>query len=113
MSTVNSASVNSELAQRTREALTQDPRTRDSTIKVVDDNGVLTLRGTAVSIEARQAAEEIASRMPGVVEVINDLDVEDLQIQDTEAEADAASGATIIGPQPVDPEDYPYIDPAD
>lgn len=113
MSTVNSASINSELAQQARDALNQDPRTKDSTIEIVDENGVLTLRGTAVSSQARQAAEEIASRIPNVVEVLNDLTVEERHARETEAETDAASGETIMGPQPVPPEDHPNIDPAD
>jgi hypothetical protein len=113
MSTVNSASIHSKLAQQTRAALQQDPRTKDSTIKVVDENGVLTLRGTAVSSEARQAAAEIASRIPDVVAVLNDLTVEEQHAWETEAEADAASGKTIIGSQPIPPEDHPNIEPAD
>lgn len=44
-------------------------------VEVLDNNGIITLRGTVPSREARDRAEEIARRMDGVLNVINELDV--------------------------------------
>jgi osmotically-inducible protein OsmY len=44
----------SELAQRVRAALAGDPRTHEEGIKVVDNNGILTLRGEVSSEMVRQ-----------------------------------------------------------
>ncbi|MCC9077853.1 BON domain-containing protein [Litorilinea aerophila] len=56
-------------------ALQSDPRTSDEVIEVINDRRVITLSGTVNSEEARRAAEEIASNQPGVIAVINALEV--------------------------------------
>jgi osmotically-inducible protein OsmY len=65
----------SEIAARVRAALTQDSRTVDLSIEVIDENGLVTLSGEVDSEEASQAAEEIASIQEGVIEVVNDLEI--------------------------------------
>jgi osmotically-inducible protein OsmY len=44
-------------------------------IEVLDSNGIITLRGSVSSVEARETAEAIARSVTGVVNVINELDV--------------------------------------
>jgi hypothetical protein len=44
----------SEIAARVRAALTQDSRTVDLSIEVIDENGLVTLSGEVDSEEARQ-----------------------------------------------------------
>jgi osmotically-inducible protein OsmY len=40
---------------------------------------LVTLRGTVQSLDDVESAEEVAARVPGVIEVSEELDVEDLQ----------------------------------
>jgi osmotically-inducible protein OsmY len=56
-------------------ALESDSRIGEEAIEVLNDSGVVTLKGTVDSMPEREAAEEIAGRQPGVVSVINDLEV--------------------------------------
>ena len=56
-------------------ALLQDRLTEDSEIEVLDNNGIVTLRGTVPSRDARERAEAIAREVEGVTTVINELDV--------------------------------------
>jgi len=55
-------------------ALLQDRLTEDSDIEVLDNNGVVTLRGTVPNREARDRAEVLAREVSGVTTVINELD---------------------------------------
>ncbi|HXF63218.1 MAG TPA: BON domain-containing protein [Caldilineaceae bacterium] len=72
----NQLDTNSALAARVTAALASDPRTHLAVIEVISDRGVITLNGRVKDAETRQAAEEIASEQPGVVAVINGLEVE-------------------------------------
>lgn len=56
-------------------ALLQDRLTEHADIEVLDNNGVVTLRGVVRSREERDRAEEIVRQVPGVVSVTNELDV--------------------------------------
>jgi hyperosmotically inducible periplasmic protein len=56
-------------------ALLEDRLTEDSDIEVLDSNGVVTLRGTVPSREARDRAEALTREVTGVTTVINELDV--------------------------------------
>lgn len=58
--------------------LREDAATTDLTIDVEVIEGNVTLRGTVPSIDAAESAEEVAARVPGVVEVDEELDVEEL-----------------------------------
>jgi osmotically-inducible protein OsmY len=57
-------------------ALLSDPRTDVSVIGVVSDHGVITLEGRVDSAQVREAAEAIAAEQPGVLSVVNALEVE-------------------------------------
>ena len=72
----------SELAQRVADQINDRRDVRQSPINVIDDNGVITLKGRVKDIETREAAEAIAEEVPGVTDVINDIEVEDLGEQD-------------------------------
>jgi osmotically-inducible protein OsmY len=67
--------IKSDVAQKVSKALAEDERTAECNISVVDKQGVVTLTGSVPVPEARAAAEEIAQEQPGVVEVINDVEV--------------------------------------
>jgi osmotically-inducible protein OsmY len=54
-------------------ALLQDRQTRDYGIEVVDNNGIITLKGTVPTNEASERAETITRDIPGVRSVINEL----------------------------------------
>jgi hypothetical protein len=67
----------SDLAERINSALESDARTSDAAISVVDDDGVITLTGEVEALETREAAEAVVRSFDGVVEVVNDIEVED------------------------------------
>lgn len=67
----------SALVERVEKALLEDPRTEDCDIDVVNEGGVIKLLGVVDSETTRLIAEEIASSQEGVIEVINDLEVEE------------------------------------
>jgi osmotically-inducible protein OsmY len=56
-------------------ALTGNPRTRNASIDVVNENGTVTLIGEVNNVKTREAAEAIAGQQPGVISVINTLKV--------------------------------------
>jgi osmotically-inducible protein OsmY len=66
----------SRLVQRVGTSLRENPKTRDAVIDVVNENGTVTLTGTAPSNDVRQAAEKIAQKQEGVIHVINELRIE-------------------------------------
>lgn len=63
------------LQQQVQEALREDLDMSHYGIEVLDSNGVITLRGTVPTVEAREKAEAVARNMEGVTSVINELDV--------------------------------------
>lgn len=66
----------SSVAERVTEALANDSRTAQYAIEVIDENGLITLRGTVASAEILNRAEEIARAQTGVLDVVNELEVE-------------------------------------
>lgn len=56
-------------------ALSTDHRTDVAIVGVLYERGVVTLKGQVGDPNTREAAEEITRRQPGVVDVINDLEV--------------------------------------
>jgi osmotically-inducible protein OsmY len=56
-------------------ALLSDPRTVVSIIRVTTEQGVVTLKGNVDDAEVRDAAEEVAAQQPGVISVVNELDI--------------------------------------
>jgi osmotically-inducible protein OsmY len=59
--------------------LREDAATTDLNLEVEVEEGLVTLRGTVQSLDDVESAEEVAARVPGVIEVNEELDVEDLQ----------------------------------
>jgi osmotically-inducible protein OsmY len=65
----------SDLQTRVQRALIDDPRTQEYGVEVVDNNGVIILRGTIPSREARDTVEAIVREVNGVISVNNEMDV--------------------------------------
>jgi osmotically-inducible protein OsmY len=66
---------NPDVQQRVAAALEEDERTADYAIEVIDENGLVTLKGQVGSAEDKRAAEEIAEAQEGVIGVTNALTV--------------------------------------
>ncbi|HET9590050.1 MAG TPA: BON domain-containing protein [Anaerolineales bacterium] len=64
-----------DLSTRIQNALMNDPRTKEYGVEVFDNNGVITLTGTAPSIDARDAIEAVVRDVEGVTSVVNEIDV--------------------------------------
>lgn len=64
-----------DLSTRIQNALVNDPRTKEYGVEVFDNNGVITLTGTAPSIDARDAIEAVVRDVEGVTSVVNEIDV--------------------------------------
>jgi osmotically-inducible protein OsmY len=64
-----------EIADDVRRELREDAMTTDLALHVVVLEGVVYLRGRVASLDEAEAAEEVAGRVPGVVEVREKLDV--------------------------------------
>jgi osmotically-inducible protein OsmY len=64
-----------DLQTRVQRALMDDSRTKDYAVEVMDNNGVIILRGAVPSREASTAVEMVAREVDGVVSVINETDV--------------------------------------
>ncbi len=64
-----------DLQTRVQRALMDDLRTKDYAVDVLDNNGVIVLRGIVPSREASTAVEMVAREVDGVVSVINETDV--------------------------------------
>jgi osmotically-inducible protein OsmY len=63
------------LADAVRRELAEDSATADLTIFVAVRNGVAHLRGQVPDLDDADNAEEVASRVPGIREVVEELDV--------------------------------------
>ena len=63
----------SEIAEDVRLALEEDASTTDLDIRVQVRRGVVYLRGTVSTLDEVEAAEAVASRVPGVIEVREEL----------------------------------------
>lgn len=64
-----------DLQHQVQAAFTDDREMQDYDIEVLDNNGIVTLRGTVSTHAARERAEAMVRDMNGVVNVINELDV--------------------------------------
>ena len=64
-----------DLQHEVQEALAEINEMRGARIDVLDSNSIITLRGIVPTVEAREKAEDIVRGMPGVMSVINELDV--------------------------------------
>ena len=65
-----------DLQHQVQAALMDDRDMEDyKGIEVLDNNGIVTLRGTVPTRDAREKAEALVRQMEGVTNVINELDV--------------------------------------
>ena len=64
-----------DLQTRVEAALLNDSRTKEYGVEVLDNNGIIILRGAIPSREASTAVEMVAKEVEGVVSVINEMDV--------------------------------------
>jgi hyperosmotically inducible protein len=66
------------ISHAVREELRQDAATTDLNVRVRVENGVVFLRGKVPSLDDAENAEEVASRIPGVTDVMDELEIADL-----------------------------------
>ena len=64
-----------ELTDRVTTALLEDPVTKNAQIDVMNERGIVTLKGTVDKENIRQTAEMIARKQAGVITVINEIKV--------------------------------------
>ncbi len=65
-----------DLPRQIQAALKDDRDMEDyEGVEVLDNNGIITLRGAVPTRAARDRAEDLVRQMDGVVNVINELDV--------------------------------------
>ncbi len=72
----------SQRAKQVRQALEDafsedDFSEKEAVFTILDEDGVITLKGKARSQKMKTKLEEIAAEQPDVVSVINEIDVED------------------------------------
>src|ERR1700735_3618948 len=70
---VGAALSDSAITTKVKSSFVGDDRLKGSHIKVVTTNGVVTLTGTAVSSNAKSAAEELAQNVNGVRSVDDEV----------------------------------------
>ena len=66
------------IADAVRRELREDASTTDLRIEVLVHGGVVRLRGAVAGMEDAENAEDVASRVPGVREVVEELEVREL-----------------------------------
>jgi osmotically-inducible protein OsmY len=71
----NSLDTDIVIQTRVMNALLNDPRTSVAVIDVINESGVVTLQGQIDSVGIQEAAVEIAESQPGVLSVVNALEV--------------------------------------
>ncbi len=71
--------ITSGLVRKVHEALMNDDRTHDENIDVINENGIITLRGRVRDRATKDAAQQIAQSQPGVLSVVNELDTDSRQ----------------------------------
>jgi osmotically-inducible protein OsmY len=62
-----------DLKVRVEAALAKDPRTQNISFEVINENGLITLKGQVEEPALRQAALHIASQQDGVIDVIDEI----------------------------------------
>jgi osmotically-inducible protein OsmY len=63
------------IADAIRQELREDAATQDAEVEVAVRRGIVRLRGRVQSLDDAESVEEVAARVPGVVEVIDELEV--------------------------------------
>jgi len=64
-----------DLQHQVQSVLMEDRDMADYGIEVLDSNGIITLRGTVPTRDARERVEAMVREMEGVISVVNELDV--------------------------------------
>jgi osmotically-inducible protein OsmY len=64
-----------DLKLEVQRAISDDSRTREHGIEVLESNGVITLKGQVPSVKVFKRAKTIALNVPGVAGVINALEI--------------------------------------
>lgn len=64
-----------DLREKVQDALIDDPRTREASIEILNNNGVITLGGIVPEAEISDAAESITKNISGVISVVNEIQV--------------------------------------
>jgi len=72
----NALKTDTNITNKVNYALLNDSRTRMAVIKVISENGVVTLKGQVDNERVRESAQEIAAKQPGVISVVNTLEVQ-------------------------------------
>ena len=71
----NALTTDTSIVAHVTDALSTDFRTNVAIVGVINERGIVTLKGQVNDPDTREAAEEIVRRQPGVVDVINSLEV--------------------------------------
>jgi osmotically-inducible protein OsmY len=71
----NALTTDTSIVAHITAALSSDPRTDVAIVGVINERGVVNLKGQVDDPNTREAVERIARQQPGVVDVINDLEV--------------------------------------
>ncbi len=66
----------SEVRKRVEAALSENDMTAEYAIEVIDEDGLVTLKGRVPSAEVKATAEELTEKQEGVVDVTNALVVD-------------------------------------
>ncbi|MFW6042247.1 MAG: BON domain-containing protein [Chloroflexota bacterium] len=61
------------LLQRVEAALAADPRTSDVVVEVIEERGVITLKGEVGDPQTRETVQQVVAQVPGVLSVVNQL----------------------------------------
>ncbi|HSM55449.1 MAG TPA: BON domain-containing protein [Candidatus Sulfomarinibacteraceae bacterium] len=61
------------LQRQVEAALADDPRTSDVVLDVIEERGVITLRGEVGDPQTRDAVQQVVAQVPGVLSVVNQL----------------------------------------
>jgi len=77
----NAISADSALIGQVTAELAADRRTALIPIEVIADRGVVTLQGTVPTPEIKAVAEAIARRVPGIVTVVNELEIRPKEVK--------------------------------
>lgn len=64
-----------ELKNKILQVLAEDDRTQDYAFEIIDESGLITIKGVVDSRQAKQAALEITKKQKGVIEVVDDIEL--------------------------------------
>ena len=65
-----------DLQSEAQQAISDDSRTREHGIEVVEENGVITLEGQVPSHEVKESAESVIEMVFGIKSIVNRLHIQ-------------------------------------